>query len=98
MSWGPMQIMGATARWLGFKGTFLSELIEPEVGIEYGCKYLANLKRRFSGNSKNNCNQVDDIAIFCDKKISAYNAGSPRKKADGTYVNQKYVDKVLNSI
>jgi soluble lytic murein transglycosylase-like protein len=27
--------------------------------------------------------------------LAAYNAGSPRKAADGKYLNQSYVDKVL---
>ncbi len=31
---------------------------------------------------------------FAAKATAAYNAGSPRYKADGTYVNQVYVDRV----
>jgi hypothetical protein len=27
--------------------------------------------------------------------IAAYNAGSPRKRADGKFENQKYVDTIL---
>jgi soluble lytic murein transglycosylase-like protein len=45
-SWGLMQIMGATARELGFRG-WLSELCRPENGIAYGCKYLAKQIKRF---------------------------------------------------
>ncbi len=86
-SWGAMQVMGAVARELGFKKTFLSELTNPEYGIEYGCKHLFNLKRRFS--------MSDCLSVFCDRKIAAYNAGSPRFKKNGQYVNQSYVDKVL---
>src|SRR6266576_129532 len=39
-SYGLMQVMGQTARELGFTGKFLSELCDPEVGIEYGSKKL----------------------------------------------------------
>jgi soluble lytic murein transglycosylase-like protein len=40
MSWGLMQVMGETARELGYDGAFLSELLIPHVGIEYGCRKL----------------------------------------------------------
>lgn len=42
ISWGPMQIMGAVARELGFKGN-MPELCG-EAGIKYGCMHL---KRQF---------------------------------------------------
>lgn len=45
-SWGLMQVMGATARQYGFRGWF-TELCEPEVGLEFGCRYLADLRRQF---------------------------------------------------
>lgn len=32
--WGVMQVMGGVAREVGFKGSFLTELCDPEVGIE----------------------------------------------------------------
>lgn len=79
-SWGLMQVMGAVAREKGFRGRFLSELCDPEVGLEYGCKHLKGFYNRY-GNWKD--------------AIASYNAGSPRKKDDGTYVNQYYVDKVM---
>ncbi|GAB6035868.1 hypothetical protein JCM15519_04270 [Fundidesulfovibrio butyratiphilus] len=46
ISWGPMQIMGETARNIGFRGWF-PELCVPEVGVEWGCAYLARLRDRF---------------------------------------------------
>lgn len=46
MSWGLLQIMGATAREQGFRG-WLAELCSPEVGLEWGCRYLANLRRKY---------------------------------------------------
>lgn len=39
-SWGLGQIMGQVARELGFKGEFLSELLDPEIGCEYACRKL----------------------------------------------------------
>lgn len=39
-SWGLMQIMGQTARELGFDGRFLTALCDPELGLEYGCRKL----------------------------------------------------------
>jgi len=42
-SWGLMQIIGQTARELGFGGPFLSELCDPEICLELGCKYLSVL-------------------------------------------------------
>ena len=81
-SWGLMQIMGATARELGFRG-WLSELCRPEVGLEYGCKYLARQVKRFGS---------------VEAGVAAYNMGSPRKGEDGKYLNQEsYVEPVLRS-
>ena len=83
-SWGFMQIMGMTARDRGFKGAFLSELCDPKTGIEYGCRQLQFLKDRYCADG----NHWPDV-------IAAYNAGSPRKRQDGKFVNQVYVDRVM---
>ena len=40
MSFGLMQIMGETAIELGFTGKYLTELCDPNVGLEFGCKKL----------------------------------------------------------
>lgn len=84
-SMGVMQIMYATAKSLGFKGTPFS-LMEPRNSIEYGCKHIALLIKRY---------------YHLDKVISSYNQGSPRRtrRADGEMVfrNQAYVDKVLDA-
>ena len=42
ISWGLMQVMGQVAREYGFTGKFLSELCEPEIGVEVGCCVLAS--------------------------------------------------------
>ncbi|WP_367026633.1 lytic transglycosylase domain-containing protein [Methylococcus sp. ANG] len=44
-SYGPMQVMGAVARELGFKGQF--ETLCGPLGVVYGCLHLAGLIRRF---------------------------------------------------
>ena len=77
-SWGLMQVMGCVARELGFDG-WMPELCQDAVGVEYGCKLLQRLYRRY-----------DEEASI----IAAYNAGSARKDKSGMYVNQNYVNKV----
>lgn len=80
MSWGLMQIMGATAYEQGFpQDQLVSQLVLPHLGIDYGCKFLKSLFRRY--------NLESDV-------IAAYNAGSPKKLDSGMYNNQRYVDKV----
>jgi len=46
-SWGLMEVMGAVAREYGFRGRFLSQLCDPPVGLEYGCRHLAAYLQRF---------------------------------------------------
>lgn len=41
-SWGLMQIMGQTAREFGYRGIYLSQLCDPETGVEFGCRKLAD--------------------------------------------------------
>lgn len=79
ISWGLMQVMGAVAREVGFRGWFPA-LCVPETGLLYGCKHI----KRFYDRYKN-----------WQDAISSYNQGSPRKNADGRYLNQSYVDTVL---
>lgn len=81
-SYGFCQIMGGTARDLGFNG-WLPDLcndLKPELNIFWGCEYF---QRR--------CENYVDLK----DKIAAYNAGSVRKKSNGEYLNQDYVDKVM---
>ena len=79
-SWGLCQVMGQTARELGFRGAYLSELCDPAVGLEYGCLYLARQVQRYDGH--------------LDAAVAAYNAGSARRGTDGRWRNQAYVEKV----
>jgi soluble lytic murein transglycosylase-like protein len=78
-SWGLMQVMGGLARELGHEG-HLTELCDPVIGLNYGCKQIKRLYERYGSQA--------DV-------ISAYNQGSPRKNKGGLYENETYVDKVM---
>ena len=80
-SFGLGQIMGGTARDLGFDGKLIS-LVNVYRGTFWAAKYFATRCQKYS--------ELTD-------QIAAYNAGSPRKN-EGKYVNQTYVDKVLNAL
>jgi soluble lytic murein transglycosylase-like protein len=49
-SFGLMQVMGQTAREFGFNGDYLTELLEPMNGIEYGCRKLARCLDQANGD------------------------------------------------
>jgi soluble lytic murein transglycosylase-like protein len=51
-SWGLMQVMGQTAREHGFTGKFLSELCDPAVGLEIGCRVFAAKKEKAEGDMR----------------------------------------------
>lgn len=80
-SYGLPQIMGGTARWLSYEGP-LSALIDPELSISLMILRLEKLKSMFQYKSDSDL-------------IAAYNAGQAKKRSDGTYRNQAYVQKVL---
>jgi soluble lytic murein transglycosylase-like protein len=84
-SLGLMQLLGSTARSIGFNQR-LSALFNPEDNIDVGCRYLAMLWKNYY--SKYGIKGV----------ISAYNGGKPLVKDDWTYVNQEYIDKVLLAV
>lgn len=56
MSFGLMQIMGEVAIELGWRGKFLTELCDPDIGVEYGCRKLekcfAAMRQRSSAMAK----------------------------------------------
>jgi hypothetical protein len=78
-SYGLLQVMGATARDLGYAG-YLHLLCDRSLGLELGCKFLAKKKNKYP--------DLKDM-------ISSYNAGTPRKDSSNHYANQQYVDTVL---
>ena len=60
-SFGLMQLMGALARELGFRGPFLTELCRVDVNLRLGCLHLSNLMRWAHGDVQ--------------KAVGAFNAG-----------------------
>jgi soluble lytic murein transglycosylase-like protein len=88
-SYGLMQILFRTAVGLGFPNepNRANELFDPQVNINYGTAFLAQLQKRYS--------TPGDL-------YAAYNSGAVRKNAAGQYVNtkgdtgvQKRVDRFL---
>jgi len=79
-SLGLMQVMGANYRAMGYKGPLTALFDDWEEQLYYSVKFFLKLYEKY-GN-------VPDA-------VAAYNAGSPRRKPDGRYVNQNYVSKVL---
>jgi len=81
-SWGPMHILGSTARDEGFEGE-IPLLIYPETGLHWGCKFLRKQFIRYDDN------MVDAVA--------AYNGGSARYQSNGMLDPKlrRYVDKVM---
>lgn len=82
-SFGPMQVMGQVARELGFLGAYLTELCDPDLGIDYGCRHLANKAALY----------WEDCGW--EGVAAAYNAGKPLRLADpDRWANQPYIDKI----
>lgn len=78
-SWGLMQVMGATARGMGFDG-HITELIFPDEGLHWGCRYLKSKLDRYQS---------------VKYALAAYNAGSVKKVADESLFVNSYADSVL---
>lgn len=49
-SWGLMQVMGAVARELGYRGRYLPSLTNPEANLAVGCQKLSGLLQRSLGD------------------------------------------------
>lgn len=77
-SWGLGQVMGSICREYGHKGN-LMEVLEPSKNLFYMATHLKKFLNKYGNES--------DV-------IAAYNAGSARKVASGSYENQTYFDKV----
>lgn len=78
-SFGLMQVMGGTARDLGFQD-HLGALLYAEIGIDIGCKDLIRILKKHG---------------MTTDAVSAYNAGTPGRDDAGLYVNQGYVNRFL---
>ena len=83
INWGLMQINGQEARDMGFDGKYLTELCEPAVNIELGCKKINNLFQKYK-------NHLDVIA--------SYIQGHNKRKPNGEYYDQKKVNEVIRYI
>ena len=83
-SWGPMQVMGAVARELGYLQPFPA-LCSLAYGIDIGCHHLATLRDRF-------LNRYGWRGV-----AASYNAGIPREVTPGVFTNQEYVDRVARN-
>ena len=79
-SYGPMMVLDTTATGYGVDDpTTLAS--NPALGIYYGVLYLDSKLANYPGDP--------------NSAIAAYNSGTARYNADGTYINQAYVDRVL---
>lgn len=79
-SWGLMQVMGAVARELGFRGPYLTELVQPRTNLGLGCRHLANLLAWAEG----------DLV----QALAAYNGGKAGNTTE-PFRNESYASKVL---
>lgn len=82
-SLGLMQIMGNTARMVGYKKRELTRLCVPAINLEYGCRYLKQCINRADGGS------------YQEKikgGLAAYNTGRT------AHENTNYDEKVLRHV
>lgn len=79
-SYGLMQTLYATAKHLGYSGP-PEGLFDPETSLEYGTRYLKYQLGRYRE---------------VPAAIAAYNAGTAYRRADGSFTNQAYVNRVLS--
>jgi soluble lytic murein transglycosylase-like protein len=86
MSWGLMQVMGEVARELGFSGAFFTELCDPELGVEYGCRLLVRLRKRFMSD------------LGWSAVVAAYNGGPGAVRGKDDFKNPQYPRKVLAAL
>jgi len=84
-SYGLAQIMGYTARKLGFKGDNFEALYDERLSIAFCCKLLLQNLRASAMNYR-----------FAVARYNGGPQGNPRP--DGTCRNQDYVDKVFRTM
>ncbi len=89
MSFGLLQIMGQVARELGCDLPFLSQLCAPEAGLEWSCRYLAQLHSRLEkayGHTNWEC--------VC----AAYNGGPGVVTGAHAHTNPEYTEKIRRQL
>ena len=81
-SWGLMQLMGAVARELGFKGGYLPEICDPGINLRLGAQHLSSRLRWAQGN--------------VPAALAAYNGGTAGGPTGALKRSGEYAAKVLN--
>ena len=70
-SWGLLQVMGQVAREFGFKGAF-EDLLDPETGLEWGCRKLKQCIRLASQKG-------EEGVLGVEKALLYYNGGGDKE-------------------
>jgi len=81
-SWGLLQVMGQVARERGFTGKYIPQLLDPSLGLYYGCKHLIWSQERGDGS--------------WSQALAAYNGGLGGNRVTGKLRRQPYVDEVIH--
>lgn len=81
---GLMQVMGAVFRELGYRKPLTMLFTDISAQIHYGIKHFSRFYIKYGRN--------------IPYAVASYNAGSPRMTEDGKFINQPYVDKVLQKM
>ncbi len=89
ISWGLLQVMGGTARDLGYAGPLVSLAHDVGLALDLGVRYLVSRYRAFG-----QLPEKGTIQGWSDPVIAAYNAGSAKRLANGRWANEDYVRKV----
>jgi soluble lytic murein transglycosylase-like protein len=63
-SFGLMQIMGNTARLIGFDGRYLTELLDPEINLELGARYLQRCWERTPASDSDHLRTKGMLACY----------------------------------
>jgi hypothetical protein len=50
-SYGLLQLMGANAREMGFRGPYLTELFDPDVNLEWGTRFFSKLVAKYAAGA-----------------------------------------------
>ena len=70
-SYGYMQILGETARVLGYKGTYLAGLYDPDTNLHFGCMFLRRCFLATVGDNQ------DEITHY-KRALLRYNGGADK--------------------
>jgi hypothetical protein len=80
-SWGLMQVMGAVFREYGYTGWLSALPGDIWTQVDYGCRHLSKKIKRYG----------------LERGILAYNSGRPIKDEYGRFINQYYLNRVLDA-